>query len=339
MEGSKGDISQGWLQLYDTGPGSIDAWVNSVTPSKRQSSEHRDIQDDVWDSSHLSLDSETFSPPSTVQQPQVSPQPHPLKLVVNPPVRLDQLDLLYEVVLETTLPIFDEPRSIAHRRYSHFAWLMRRLGTRIAPPPPLTTLPHSLEAIERQRKALQSVLKGLVENRIYQSMEILHVFIQSTTSESQLDWLVSIDGVHPRRQQHKHKHKHKHSKHAPISVPKAKKDSGGGRGAPTSPACCKGRHPKTQGAEAHGKVSAQLKHGSFEHRPEHWNEHWRRPTQQRRRHLQNLALDQQRSQICTQPPLSSPAAPRTQDSAASALAQRKYPWTIAGRVNITAQCF
>ena len=34
MQGSKGDISQGWLQLYDTGPGSIDAWVNSVTPSK-----------------------------------------------------------------------------------------------------------------------------------------------------------------------------------------------------------------------------------------------------------------------------------------------------------------
>ena len=62
---------------------------------------------------------------------------------------------------QTTLPIFDEPRSIAHRRFSHFVWLMRRLGTRLAAPPPLTTLPHSLDAVERQRKTLQVLYHSL----------------------------------------------------------------------------------------------------------------------------------------------------------------------------------
>ena len=70
---------------------------------------------------------------------------------------------------------------------------------------------------------------------------------QSTTSESQLDWLVSIDGVHPRRQQHKHKHKHKHSKHAPISVPKAKKTAAAAGEHPPPPLAAKAAIPKPKG--------------------------------------------------------------------------------------------
>lgn len=55
---------------------------------------------------------------------------------------------------------------------------MKRLGTRMQPPEPLTYLPHSLEAVESQRRALQATLERLVQKPKYQSMEILHVFFQ-----------------------------------------------------------------------------------------------------------------------------------------------------------------
>eukprot|EP00729_Bicosta_minor_P002082 gene2082-6473_t len=124
-----------------------------------------------------------------------------IKVTVNPPIHLDKLDLLFHVVLETSLPIFDEPRAVAARRYSHFCWLMKRLGTRMQPPEPLTYLPHSLEAVESQRRALQATLERLVQKPKYQSMEILHVFFQSTVADTQLDWLVRIDGLHFTREE------------------------------------------------------------------------------------------------------------------------------------------
>lgn len=52
----------------------------------------------------MSHDSETavgpFAPLNAMVAPPLSLDEHTIRLVVNPPVRLDRLDLLYEIVLE-----------------------------------------------------------------------------------------------------------------------------------------------------------------------------------------------------------------------------------------------
>eukprot|EP00039_Didymoeca_costata_P002446 m.60261 g.60261 ORF g.60261 m.60261 type:complete len:559 (+) comp11307_c0_seq1:348-2024(+) len=195
---------------------SIDAWLDSIAgtqgdesgPSEDRSSSQVAGPDDgaepiFWKQPKQRSPSVSMSKRrghGRRHKAHMSPQHHVSRrytiVTVHPPVHLDQLDLLYSVAFETNLPIFDERRSLAQRRFSHFIWLMKRLGTRIARPSGFSSLPHSLEAVEKQRKELEIALNILVTKHKYQSMQVLHVFLQSTISEDRLQWLVSTDGQH-----------------------------------------------------------------------------------------------------------------------------------------------
>ena len=63
-------------------------------------------------------------------------------VVVEPPARLDQLDLAFTVVVRGLPAPFDHAGVVVSRRFSHFLWLKRHLGAAFPLPLPFTTLPH-----------------------------------------------------------------------------------------------------------------------------------------------------------------------------------------------------
>lgn len=116
------------------------------------------------------------------------------KVLVGPPAHVDTRDLIYSVAVHTQGPLFDKAYSLVNRRHSHFVWLVCHLKPGMAIAPPFTAVPTSMDEVEMQRKEMERVLNAFANDKKLQDLEVLHMFLQSSIPEAQLDWLTQLDG-------------------------------------------------------------------------------------------------------------------------------------------------
>eukprot|EP00042_Codosiga_hollandica_P049023 m.561213 g.561213 ORF g.561213 m.561213 type:complete len:840 (+) comp57794_c0_seq1:104-2623(+) len=152
---------------------------------------NRDVAEEAATHTSTTTSTNATSLPS---KSEAQPNRGTIILIVGPPTNMDDLDLNYEIVIETNMTnIFEKPSSRVFRKYSHFVWLWRHLRTRVPLPKSIGPLPHSLEAIGVQRRELEVFLKRLTSDPKYVHKNALHEFLQSDTPQEKLDWLVSLD--------------------------------------------------------------------------------------------------------------------------------------------------
>eukprot|EP00050_Salpingoeca_kvevrii_P020403 m.98093 g.98093 ORF g.98093 m.98093 type:complete len:547 (+) comp8852_c0_seq1:24-1664(+) len=128
-----------------------------------------------------------------------SDQTEDISVVVLPPSILTACDVCFR--LQTTVSdklvnkIGYQRQATVERRYSHFAWLHRRLRTSTPLPPNTLTMPFDLMEVARLQKDLQTYIASIASKMHHLAKEAVSQFLQGGSVE-QFDWLVSLDGPH-----------------------------------------------------------------------------------------------------------------------------------------------